>query len=253
MTAADPSAVNAFAAGPSTAGTVAADSSIAGPAAVRTKWWPGHADYLEVWHAMQDYTEARQPGAEDEIWLVEHAPVYTLGQAGLREHILDSGAIPVVESNRGGQVTYHGPGQVVAYCLVDLHRLGLYVKEYVALLEDVAIGLLVDLGVAAACRKPGAPGVYVPMPEGDLAKIAALGIKIRRGCAYHGLALNVDMDLRPFEGINPCGYEGLRTVDLRTCGVHALPRDVGDMLAARLGAAFLACGRRQRSVMRRVL
>src|SRR5690606_7858803 len=161
------------------------------------------------------------------------------------EHILNSGQIAVVHSDRGGQVTYHGPGQVMAYCLVDLRRMKLFVKEYVALLEDVIIQVLGGLGLDGACRKAGAPGVYVPVSRllpahrvaprpGDegLAKIAALGIKVRNGCTYHGLALNVDMDLAPFLGINPCGYEGLQTVDLRACGIRAGVADVGERLAA---------------------
>lgn len=208
-------------------------------------WWDGHAPYEAVWRAMRDFTETRTAGTRDAIWLVEHAPVYTLGQAGKPEHILDPRDIPVVRSDRGGQVTYHGPGQVVAYCLVDLRRLGIYVKEYVELLESAAIQVLGELGVAGACRQAGAPGVYVPWagaPSGGapLAKIAALGIKVRNGCAYHGLALNVDMDLSPFLGINPCGYEGLRTVDLKSCGVAVSLRDAGHALAHVLQQAFNA-------------
>lgn len=202
------------------------------------KWLARPAPYLPVWQAMRNFTEARTPETPDEIWLVEHMPVYTLGQAGAPEHVLNSAAIEVVRTDRGGQVTYHGPGQVVAYCLVDLRRHGLFVKEYVALLEDVLIRFLQAQGLAGACRKPGAPGVYVPRPGKQLAKIAALGIKIRRGCAYHGLALNIDMDLAPFLGINPCGYEGLETVDLRVCGVSATVNDAGDALAAQLADAF---------------
>lgn len=209
---------------------------------------------------MQDYTEDRDEQSADQIWLVEHAPVYTLGQAGKPEHILNSAAIPVVHSNRGGQVTYHGPGQIVVYCLIDLRRQGIFVKEYVALLEDVIIAVLTELGVPGACRKPQAPGVYVPFStlvsaaeptpayaasvvlnnDNELAKIAALGIKVRHGCAYHGLALNVDMDLSPYLGINPCGYEGLRTVDLASCGVSATVDEVGDLLALRLNQALAA-------------
>lgn len=209
---------------------------------IEHKWLRRPAPYLEVWEAMQDYTEGRDAQSPDAIWLVEHEAVYTLGQAGKPEHILNSGAIPVVRSNRGGQVTYHGPGQVVAYCLVDLRRAGLFVKEYVALLEDVTIRLLDQLGVRGACLKEGAPGVYVPMPDrnGELAKIAALGIKVRKGCAYHGIALNVAMDLSPFSGINPCGYEGLRTVDLAACGVTATVEQVGEMLARGLAGAIAA-------------
>jgi len=209
---------------------------------IAVKWLPRPASYPQVWQAMQRYTEERGSDTPDEIWLVEHEPVYTLGQAGKPEHVLNSGAIPVVRSNRGGQVTYHGPGQVVAYCLVDLRRAGLYVKEYVALLEDTVIGLLRDLGLDGACRKPGAPGVYVPVggPSGtpELAKIAALGIKVRNGCAYHGIALNVDMDLTPFLGINPCGYEGLRTTDLAEQGIGATVQQAGEELARRLAESL---------------
>ena len=203
-----------------------------------SKWWPRPAPYLEVWEAMRRFTEARDSQTPDEIWLVEHTPVYTLGQAGKPEHILNSADIPVVKCDRGGQVTYHGPGQAVAYCLVDLRRLGIFAKEYVALLENVAIQVLGELGVRGAQLKPGAPGVYVPIRAGQLAKIAALGIKIRNGCAYHGLALNVDMDLVPFSGINPCGYEGLQTTDVLGCGVAADVVAAGDLLAARLAQAF---------------
>lgn len=210
---------------------------------IKHTWWPRPAPYLDVWQAMRQFTEARQAHTPDEIWLVEHPPVYTLGQAGKPEHILNSGNIDVVKCDRGGQVTYHGPGQVVAYCLVDLRRLKLFVKDYVVLLENVAIQVLAELGVAGACLKPGAPGVYVPVAGTDnLAKIAALGIKIRNGCAYHGLALNVDMDLAPFLGINPCGYEGLQTVDLQYCDVPADVVHVGELLASRLAQAFAVRG-----------
>src|SRR5690606_13838156 len=189
---------------------------------MHVRWLPRHAAYLPVWQAMREFTEARTADTPDEIWLVEHAPVYTLGQAGKETHLLNPGGIEVVHCDRGGQVTYHGPGQIVAYCLFDLRRRGLYVKEYVEMLEDVVIGTLADLGLPGASRKPGAPGVYVKYDStqgrydaqgADLAKVAALGIKIRNGRAYHGLAVNVDMDLAPFLGINPCGYEGLPTVD----------------------------------------
>ncbi|MEO6958410.1 MAG: lipoyl(octanoyl) transferase LipB [Burkholderiaceae bacterium] len=207
------------------------------------KWWPRPAPYGDVWRAMQAFTDEREPSSPDEIWLVEHAPVYTLGQAGKPEHILDSGTIPVVRCDRGGQVTYHGPGQVVVYCLIDLHRLGIFVKEYVALIEDVTIESLREMGVANACRKPSAPGVYVPMsrapmPGAELAKIAALGIKVHKGCAYHGVALNVGMDLSPFLGINPCGYEGLRTVDLATCGIHVPIERAGEIFVKHLDRAI---------------
>ena len=206
---------------------------------MKRTWWARPADYQQVWQAMQDFTGARGAGTPDEIWLVEHAPVYTLGQAGRPEHILNPGNIPVIRSYRGGQVTYHGPGQIVMYVLADLHRRHVFVKDFVRRLEDAVLEVMADLGVTGACRKPGAPGIYVPQSAlvepvgGDgLAKIAALGIKVRRGCTYHGLALNVDMDLSPFLGINPCGYEGLQTVDLRACGIRATVTEVGDRLAA---------------------
>lgn len=211
------------------------------------RWLPPLAPYRPVWEAMREFTEARDASTPDEIWLVEHAPVYTLGQAGKEEHLLNSGRIDIVHCDRGGQVTYHGPGQVVAYCLFDLRRRGLYVKEYVEKLEDAVIATLADMGVAGACRKTAAPGVYVPYdprmgrPDphgGELAKIAALGIKIRNGKAYHGVALNVDMDLSPFLGINPCGYEGLATTDLRRCGISCSVTEAGERLAYRLRAGF---------------
>jgi len=200
-------------------------------------WLDAPADYASVWHDMRAFTAARQPATPDEIWLCEHAPVYTLGQAGSPAHLLNPGCVPVVHCDRGGQVTYHGPGQVVAYTLFDLRRAGLFVREYVALLEDATIATLARHGIES-CRKPGAPGVYVAQGGDELAKIAALGIKIRNGCAYHGVALNVAMDLTPFDGINPCGYEGLRTVDMAACGVVAGPRDVGEVLARELAAAL---------------
>jgi lipoyl(octanoyl) transferase len=196
------------------------------------KWLARPADYLSVWQEMQAYTNLRGADTPDEIWLCEHAPVYTLGQAGLPQHVLNPGDIPIVRCDRGGQVTYHGPGQVMAYALFDLRRADMYVKEYVNLLEGAVIDTLTQLGVANACRKPGAPGVYVPDPDGgELAKIAALGIKVTRHCTYHGVALNVAMDLEPFSRINPCGYAGLPTVDLSTIGA----RTTWDEAAAVLG------------------
>ncbi len=211
------------------------------PVMIPVKWLPRPSPYLPVWGDMRGFTESRNDCSPDEIWLVEHTPVYTLGQAGKPEHVLNPGGIEVVRTDRGGQVTYHGPGQVLAYCLINLRRHGLFVKEYVALLEDVLIDYLTDLGVRGVCRKPGAPGVYVPVAEGRLAKIAALGIKVRNGCTYHGLALNVDMDLAPFLGINPCGYAGLETIDLRACGVAITIEQAGQQLGERLAQAFLAC------------
>lgn len=207
------------------------------------KWLTCPADYEPVWRDMQAFTAARGDDTPDEVWLCEHAPVYTLGQAGKPEHLLNPGAIPVVTCDRGGQVTYHGPGQVVAYSLFDLRRAGLFVRDYVKLLEDAAIGTLGEFGIDNACRQPGAPGVYIPYgPGGALAKIAALGIKIRNGHAYHGVALNVNMDLSPFLGINPCGYEGLVTVDMATCGVRTDVRRVGECLAQRLLSALPRAG-----------
>lgn len=197
--------------------------------------WLGRepVDYLPVWEAMRAYTDERDPDSPDEIWLVQHRPVYTLGQAASREHLLATGDIDIVKTDRGGQVTYHGPGQVVAYPLFDLKRAGYFVKEYVNRLEAAVIDVLAELGLPGAHRVAGAPGVYVPL-DGGTAKIAALGVKVRNGRTYHGVALNVDMDLAPFLGINPCGYAGLRTVDLATCGVAATVREVGERLADRL-------------------
>jgi len=168
----------------------------------------GLQPYGPTWRAMREFTEARGPRTADEIWLLEHPPVYTLGQAGRREHVAAPGAIPLVRTDRGGQVTYHGPGQLVAYALLDLRRRGLGVRGLVALLEQSVIELVGARGFAAS-RRAGQPGVYV---EG--AKIAALGLRVRRGCAYHGLALNVRMDLEPFERIDPCGYPGLAVTQL---------------------------------------
>lgn len=197
------------------------------------KRWPGLAPYMQAWQAMQAFTEARTPDTLDELWLVEHSPVYTLGQAGKPEHLLNPGQIPVVKSDRGGQVTYHGPGQVVVYVLADLKRTGLTIKAMVQALEEAIIATLADYGLTQACRKPGAPGVYLPH-EGDLAKIAALGIKVRKGCTYHGVALNVDMDLSPFDGINPCGYEGLKTISMASVGVIADWDAVAATLAGKI-------------------
>jgi len=192
---------------------------------------------------MQAFTAARTCDTPDEIWLCEHAPVYTLGQAGKPEHLLHAGDIDVVHTDRGGQVTYHGPGQVVAYALVDLRRAGLFVRAYVNLLEEAAIGTLVDMGVAAPCRLPGAPGVYVMQPDGSPWKIAALGVKIRNGCSYHGVAINVAMDLTPFAGINPCGMAGMRTIDIAGCARDAPSlAEVGERLAARLSGLLCAAG-----------
>lgn len=198
----------------------------------------GLADYESTWRAMKTFTENRLLDAENQIWQVEHPPVYTLGQAGKPEHILNAGNIPVIRCNRGGQVTYHGPGQVVIYPLINLHRANMFVKEYVSTLEDAIIHTLNDYGISQACRKEGAPGVYVPMDNNELAKIAALGVKVSRGCTYHGLAINVDMDLSPFEGINPCGYAQLKTIDMKTVGAQASWQDVADKVSGYLLEAF---------------
>jgi lipoyl(octanoyl) transferase len=206
----------------------------------------GQADYLPTWHAMRRFTEERDSGTPDELWLVEHAPVYTLGQAGRREHLLAATDIPVVQSDRGGQITYHGPGQVVAYPLIDLRRRGIYVKELVFRIEQSVIQALEALGVDAR-RVRGAPGVYVPwqaaVSTGEfagLAKIAALGIKVTHGRSYHGVALNVAMDLAPFAYINPCGYAGLATVDLATLSINVATADVAARLGKRLAAHLAA-------------
>jgi lipoyl(octanoyl) transferase len=190
----------------------------------------GLVDYLPTWRAMQAFTEARNADTPDEIWLLQHRPVFTLGQAGKREHLLADIGIPVVAIDRGGQVTYHGPGQVVVYILVDLKRRGYGVKELVRRLEQTVIDLLAAQGVTAA-RLPGAPGVYVAG-----AKIAALGLRIRQGCSYHGLSLNVAMDLTPFAAINPCGYAGLAVTQTRDMGIDLTPEEVSEALLERLQA-----------------
>ena len=214
----------------------------------------GRVPYESTVDAMKAFTAARGPETPDEIWVVEHPPVFTQGLAGKAEHLLDAGDVPVVQTNRGGQVTYHGPGQVVAYPLMDLRRLGIYVKEFVFRLEEAVLRTLADFEVTGH-RVPGAPGIYVKLadpfghaalgndrpaddPFRGLGKIAALGVKVSNHCTYHGVALNVAMDLRPFERINPCGYAGLKTVDLATLGVVADPATVADVLGRRLGAQF---------------
>jgi lipoyl(octanoyl) transferase len=193
----------------------------------------GRRDYESVWQAMQDFTKARDDSTADELWFVEHPPVYTQGVSGKAEHVLDPHGIPVVQSNRGGQVTYHGPGQVVAYVLFDLRRKKMGVRDLVSQLENAVIGLLQGYGVNATARKD-APGVYV-----DGAKVAALGLRVSQGCSYHGLALNVDMDLTPFQWINPCGYRELKVTRLRDLGIHdSLPEikaKLLDFLAADMG------------------
>jgi len=193
----------------------------------------GRADYLPTLEAMRAVTLARGLESPDELWLVEHPPVYTLGLAGKREHLLRDTDIPVVQTDRGGQVTYHGPGQVVIYLLIDLRRRDLKVRELVHAIEAAVIDTLAAYNLVGE-RKAGAPGIYIAGPS-DLAKIAALGLKIKNGCSYHGVSLNVNMDLTPFSWINPCGYAGLRTIDLATLGVLAQ----FDAVAARLSAALI--------------
>jgi lipoyl(octanoyl) transferase len=222
----------------------------------------GRVDYLPTYAAMQAYTAARNTELIDEkrllgskyggdqLWICEHSAIYTQGLAGKSEHVLNAGDIPVVHTNRGGQVTFHGPGQVVAYPLVDLRRAGYFVKEYVYRVEEAVIRTLVHFGVTGH-RVMGAPGIYVRLGDpashaaltgpanpldlfAGLGKIAALGIKVSRHCTYHGVALNVAMDLEPFSRINPCGYAGLATVDLRSLGVRADLSDVADVLAQKL-------------------
>lgn len=193
----------------------------------------GRRDYESVWREMQDFTKGRDQSTVDELWFVEHPPVYTQGVSGKAEHVLDPHGIPVVQSNRGGQVTYHGPGQVVAYVLFDLRRRKMGVRDLVSQLENAVIGLLRQYGVAAAARKE-APGVYV-----DGAKVAALGLRVSQGCSYHGLALNVDMDLAPFQWINPCGYKELQVTQLRDLGVDAplpvIKNELLNILASNMG------------------
>ena len=213
----------------------------------------GRALYEPTVDAMKAFTAGRGPLTPDEIWIVEHPPVFTQGLAGKAEHLLDAGDVPVVQTNRGGQVTYHGPGQVVAYPLVDLRRQGIYVKEFVFRLEEAVLRTLADFDVTGH-RVPGAPGIYVRLddpfghaalgersaadPFRGLGKIAALGVKVSNHCTYHGVALNVAMDLQPFARINPCGYAGLKTVALATLGVVADWATVADILGRRLGAQF---------------
>lgn len=168
----------------------------------------GLREYKPVWQAMQDYTDNRDSASPDEIWMVEHHPVFTQGQAGKAEHILMPGDIPVVQVDRGGQVTYHGPGQQVIYLLIDIRRRKLGVRHLVSAMEDAVVALLRQYGITAYAKKD-APGVYV-----DEKKVCSLGLRIRKGCSFHGLALNVDMDLSPFSRINPCGYAGMEMVDM---------------------------------------
>ncbi|MCS6785564.1 MAG: lipoyl(octanoyl) transferase LipB [Thiobacillaceae bacterium] len=193
----------------------------------------GRSDYATTWRAMQAYTAARGPDTADELWLTEHPPVYTLGQAGRREHLLRDIGVPVLAVDRGGQVTYHGPGQAVVYVLLDLRRRAYGVKGLVQRLEQAVIDLLAAQGVAAE-RLAGAPGVYVRRGDGAPAKLAALGLKVRNGCTYHGLALNVDLDLTPFNAINPCGHAGMPVTRLKDLGLATTVEQAAAGLAERL-------------------
>lgn len=192
----------------------------------------GQVEYRHSWDAMQRYTRERDPGSADQLWLLEHPRVFTLGRAGRPEHLLDPGDIPVVMADRGGQVTYHGPGQLVVYTLVDLQRLGLGVRDYVHRLEQSVIDLLDNTGIAAR-RRTGAPGVYV-----GSAKLAALGLRVQRGCCYHGLALNVNLDLSPYQRINPCGYAGQPVTRLADLGLDWSVDETADRLLAPLCRAL---------------
>ncbi len=195
----------------------------------------GLADYETVWKAMRDFTDARDATTPDELWFLQHPRVFTQGQAGKAEHVLAPGDIPVIQVDRGGQVTYHGPGQIVGYLLIDLRRRGTGIRELVTAIENSLIDLLAELGVQSAARSD-APGVYLPSG----AKIAALGLRVRRGCTFHGLSLNVDMDLEPFARINPCGFSGLEVAQLRDLlpslpSIERLEKQLLDVMCRRLG------------------
>ncbi|MBL3588605.1 MAG: lipoyl(octanoyl) transferase LipB [gamma proteobacterium endosymbiont of Lamellibrachia anaximandri] len=193
----------------------------------------GLQPYETTWQAMRDYTDNRDAKSRDELWLLQHPPVFTLGQAGKPEHLLRPGAIPIIKSDRGGQVTYHGPGQLITYLMLDLRRAKIGVRALVSLLEKSVVVLLAAKGIDAAARAD-APGVYV-----DGSKIAALGLRVRHGCSFHGLSLNVDMDLEPFSRINPCGHPGLTVTQLAdlngTTDIPTLGRDLAKHLASGLG------------------
>lgn len=204
-----------------------ADSSAS--ARVLVPSWLGRQPYEPVWKAMQAFTDARSPGAAAELWLLEHEPVYTLGQAGRRQHLLDPREIPVIQVDRGGQVTYHGPGQLVAYLLLDLRQAGLGIRSLVQRLEQAVIDLLGEYDIRGQLRAD-APGVYV-----EECKIAALGLRVRRGCTFHGLSLNVAMDLEPFARIDPCGFPGLRVTQLADLGGPSDLVAVGERLSCHLG------------------
>lgn len=190
--------------------------------------WLGRVDYVPTWRAMQSFADSRDATADDEIWFLEHPPVFTLGMNAAPEHVLAPGNIPLVQIDRGGQVTYHGPGQLVVYPLIDLRRARLGVRELVVGLENAVIAYLASKNIAAAGKRE-APGIYV---EGR--KIGSIGLRIRRGSSYHGLAFNVSMDLSPFQRINPCGFRGLEVIDLAMLGVRTTPHEVARELAPHL-------------------
>lgn len=192
----------------------------------------GRQGYEPVWHAMQQFTDTRGDDSADELWVVEHDPVFTLGQAGKPEHVLAAGDIPVLHVDRGGQVTYHGPGQIVVYPLLDLRRLGIGVRDYVCRIEQAIIDTLDEWNIGAE-RMDGAPGVYV-----GGAKIAALGIRVRRGCSFHGLAFNVSLDLEPFHRINPCGYAGMQVTSVLDLGGPSGIEAVKSVLLSHLAQQF---------------
>ena len=192
----------------------------------------GRQPYVPVWQAMRAFTDARDEATCDELWVLQHDPVFTLGQAGRMEHVLAPGAIPVIAVERGGQVTYHGPGQIVAYPLLDLRRLGIGIRELVTRIEQAMLDTLAEWNIVAE-RRDGAPGVYVTD-----AKIGALGLRVRRGCTFHGLAFNVAMDLQPFTRINPCGYAGLAVTQVSDLGGPGRIEAVEDVLIAQLARRF---------------
>jgi len=186
--------------------------------------WLGEQDYMSCWQAMKTFTDTRGTTTPDEIWLLEHKPVFTQGQNGKAEHVLNAGNIPVVQTDRGGQVTYHGPGQLMVYTLIDLRRLKLNIRELVSLLEKSVIDLLAAHNITAYAKRE-APGVYV-----ENQKICSIGLRIRRGCAYHGIAFNINMDLEPFSRINPCGFTGLKMVQLAELGGPDSTQEAGKQL-----------------------
>ena len=209
--------------------------NVGAPAARPVLQWMGCRDYAPIWDAMRAFTEARTAATPDQLWGVEHPPVFTLGQAGKPEHLLAPHDVPVVQTDRGGQVTFHGPGQAVIYLLLDIRRHRWMVRETVQRIEEAVIRTLARWGIAGQ-RKAGAPGIYLASGE----KISALGLKVRNGCTYHGVAINVAMDLEPFGWINPCGYPGLRTVDMASLGAQATVEQVAAAFAEEFVALWQA-------------